>query len=948
MSSIASTSTTSSPLLPLTDLDEPDPDFDIPVFLQSCADLMSRTPITPSPTTFSTHHHIVPAGEHTPPYTSDEESSAPFSGYTKLNNLHLSSAHSALHHIMSTTNQTFSAYQAIDSPPADHDSGSSSYPVNMPTRQSQSPPSHSYSYTAPSPISSSYPQTHSTFIPQGTFAPQQQMAHPYAQENSPPWQTVTDAETATSYDLSAQYESDFGTTTDASAASTSAAASTTSKPSKAKAAAAKPERDTIPRPPNAWIIYRSHVLGALGKGEHVPGLDKAMAEVGYRNPAGKGRAGAPSSSDESMPPPKPRIKRGVAPPTEEFLALGQGKTGKGLPQADISKVISYLWKHETADRRRMYETQAELKKAEHQRLHPGYKFKPMRKSEKLKIREENQRVREEAKKEAAAARVAGKPKRTPRTRRRHSPMSPYSRGAELTPRRDVAEMARSLSQSDNSYLSAASSNGNGNSTSNGSWDDRHGMLAGVSTGAFPMTAGSLPALGPDHGTAGAAILNDFWASRDGQQITPDLLSATAMSQESSADSLNLPPPHVLPESTELANAEFGPSQPSAGYLGEPIAIPAAVDFNLNLDPQLIQLPAGEYVGQGVSGLDFSNVLGIDDVAALGSTQQMQQQQQQAAAQLSEVDSLVAGWFMNGESPVSGGAVGEAQEGAEGASGSGLYAQDKTLQSFAGEAAQQADVPEGLFSYSEFGPGLPVGEAPQPQHPLGLDGQGAYHPRMQFGIDANQSRQAGNWDPCLVLEPSSHEGFNPAAGAVSPTDAGPLVGGGQQPISPTESYFSGGPTPRDATFGNRLASGSTHDSGRSTSSAHPAPRYVSNSAFPPTTLSVDPALPGYGGYNFMDRQGSFSALTAEIVGAGMGMMGQDMYRWDEQDEDFAAAAASMSVSAGVSNAWKRRESEVSVAVTAVTSTSPRDGQSPDEGTLRAQRAARARSVAGSFS
>jgi hypothetical protein len=149
-----------------------------------------------------------------------------------------------------------------------------------------------------------------------------------------------------------------------------------------------------PRPPNAWILYRSDKLRAIAAGEPVPGLDAIIAETivssssGSANSGedslnlGKGNGGSkeetPASSAGSdgqvsskgsmVPPPPPtnvkKPKKGSKEPTEGFLSLGRGKTGRGLPQADVSKMISMLWKRESAQVRGGYEKRAQLKKVE--------------------------------------------------------------------------------------------------------------------------------------------------------------------------------------------------------------------------------------------------------------------------------------------------------------------------------------------------------------------------------------------------------------------------------------------------------------------------------------------------------------------------------------------------------------------------------------------------------
>ncbi|KDQ21312.1 hypothetical protein BOTBODRAFT_99971, partial [Botryobasidium botryosum FD-172 SS1] len=78
-----------------------------------------------------------------------------------------------------------------------------------------------------------------------------------------------------------------------------------------------------PRPPNAWILYRSDKLRELN-----------------RDP------------------------------------------GNRKPQAEISKIISQWWKQESDDVRGQYEKLSEKKKLEHQLQYPGYRFQPIKKVDK--------------------------------------------------------------------------------------------------------------------------------------------------------------------------------------------------------------------------------------------------------------------------------------------------------------------------------------------------------------------------------------------------------------------------------------------------------------------------------------------------------------------------------------------------------------------------------------
>ena len=53
-----------------------------------------------------------------------------------------------------------------------------------------------------------------------------------------------------------------------------------------------------------------------------------------------------------------------------------------LSQASVSKIISEMWKHETEEVKRDFEQQAEARKAQHQELYPDYRFCPKRKEAK--------------------------------------------------------------------------------------------------------------------------------------------------------------------------------------------------------------------------------------------------------------------------------------------------------------------------------------------------------------------------------------------------------------------------------------------------------------------------------------------------------------------------------------------------------------------------------------
>ncbi|KAG1727601.1 hypothetical protein EDB19DRAFT_1833027 [Suillus lakei] len=124
-----------------------------------------------------------------------------------------------------------------------------------------------------------------------------------------------------------------------------------------------------PRPPNAWILYRSDKIKVL-------------------------------------PPAAP----------------GQ----RTRAQADVSKLISDMWRNESEAVKLEYERLADARKAEHQRLYPDYRFQPMKKEEKERLREEKrlqkERAREKKKSRGRTNAVAG-PSQEPQQSMPQEPIS---------------------------------------------------------------------------------------------------------------------------------------------------------------------------------------------------------------------------------------------------------------------------------------------------------------------------------------------------------------------------------------------------------------------------------------------------------------------------------------------------------------------------------------------
>lgn len=72
---------------------------------------------------------------------------------------------------------------------------------------------------------------------------------------------------------------------------------------------------------------------------------------------------------------------------------------KKLPQAELSKLISTMWRSESAPVRQYYELQADIAKEQHQKDHPEYQYRPQKKADKERQREEK-RLEKEREKEA--------------------------------------------------------------------------------------------------------------------------------------------------------------------------------------------------------------------------------------------------------------------------------------------------------------------------------------------------------------------------------------------------------------------------------------------------------------------------------------------------------------------------------------------------------------------
>jgi len=232
--------------------------------------------------------------------------------------------------------------------------GTSFSPVmSSPLRQYESPYGEHYNQFA------SYPQPYPYQVYQGGVSMSQTMSQQSTATSYNGMGTDTDAENGFASMLNVDFEDEDYRQ--------SSAEPNPASPSKTSALETRP-----PRPPNAWILYRSDKLSEISAGKKVKNLDGVMRDSGVSSSSGEessaeaGLTSTTSVTDDEKEKPivKRKGKKGAKEPTEGLLALGKGKTGRGLPQAHISKMISELWKRESATVRGEYERRSEVQKLE--------------------------------------------------------------------------------------------------------------------------------------------------------------------------------------------------------------------------------------------------------------------------------------------------------------------------------------------------------------------------------------------------------------------------------------------------------------------------------------------------------------------------------------------------------------------------------------------------------
>ena len=93
--------------------------------------------------------------------------------------------------------------------------------------------------------------------------------------------------------------------------------------------------------------------------------------------------------------------------------LSPVEKGERRSQSDVSRLIADMWLHEPNESRAVYERLADVKKAEHAAKYPGYRFQPMKKEEKIALRERRKAEKEAERK--ARQRKRGKRSQEPAT-----------------------------------------------------------------------------------------------------------------------------------------------------------------------------------------------------------------------------------------------------------------------------------------------------------------------------------------------------------------------------------------------------------------------------------------------------------------------------------------------------------------------------------------------------
>ena len=112
-------------------------------------------------------------------------------------------------------------------------------------------------------------------------------------------------------------------------------------------------------------------------------------------------AGSSRHEEYKVQPPRP-ANAWILYRSYQFSEIRKHNTER-LSQAEVSKRIAYMWKHETEEVKRGFEQLAEAEKLKHQQLYPDYRFCPQKKEDKLRSKEEIKQNRRAKKSKARDA-----------------------------------------------------------------------------------------------------------------------------------------------------------------------------------------------------------------------------------------------------------------------------------------------------------------------------------------------------------------------------------------------------------------------------------------------------------------------------------------------------------------------------------------------------------------
>ncbi|EGO25371.1 hypothetical protein SERLADRAFT_437126 [Serpula lacrymans var. lacrymans S7.9] len=105
----------------------------------------------------------------------------------------------------------------------------------------------------------------------------------------------------------------------------------------------------------------------------------------------------PAPRDINKPPPRPP-NAWILYRSDKLRSLPPAKKGESRIQGHVSKIVSYMWNNESEQVRSEYERRADARKAQHQLMYPNYKFQPMKKEEKDRLKEKKKAEKESRKK----------------------------------------------------------------------------------------------------------------------------------------------------------------------------------------------------------------------------------------------------------------------------------------------------------------------------------------------------------------------------------------------------------------------------------------------------------------------------------------------------------------------------------------------------------------------